>query len=399
MAMTAFRVPRPVALLAGGHFCVDIYSSMLAAFLPFLTHKLGLSLSAAGFLAGALVFSSSLSQPLYGLLADRIRHKALVALGPAIAGIFISCLGLAPNFTVLLLLLLLGGVGMAAFHPQAAALVHDTSSDNHAFNMSIFVTAGTVGFALGPVYISLVIGTFGLSSSWWAAVPGILVSILLFLYGPSPVRHHAQPRERLSDQLRGFVKPLVLLYLLVVIRSIVFSGISSFLPLYYTGQGYAPARASQFLTAFLFAGGAAGLAGGLLAGRFGGRRITAFSFISSLPLLFAFPLTQGGLSVLIGSIASALLLFTGPVNIVMAQKLVPRGASTVAALMMGFAWGTAGLFVPVVGMLNQNLGFQYTFWILAILTLPGFVLTLILPPDQLREAQPGAVRTMERVTK
>jgi FSR family fosmidomycin resistance protein-like MFS transporter len=375
------KMPRPILLLASGHFCVDLYSSMLAAFLPFLQDKLGLTLSQAGMLAGVLVFSSSLSQPIYGLLSDRVRNKMFVVLGPATAGVFISCLGLAPGIRSLFLLLLIAGVGVAAYHPQGAALTHSISQKNHAFNMSLYVTAGTVGFALGPIYITAVIQLLDLSSSYWAAIPGLLVTGLLYLYGPSPAaftHHHPVP---LREQVRGLVRPLLVLYGLVVIRSIAYSGISSFLPLYYTRHGYSAYRANQFLSVFLFAGGSAGLVGGWLADRYSGKKMLAFSFIASLPLFVGFLMTEGFVSVLFSSVGSAILLFSSPLNIVMAQKLMPRAASTVAALTMGFAWGTAGLFIPLVGSSIESFGFHASFAALILLTLPGFVLTLFLPGD------------------
>jgi len=376
------KIPKPVLLLASGHFCVDLYSSMLAAFLPFLQDKLDLTLSQAGLLVGVLVFSSSLAQPIYGLLSDRFRSKAFVVLGPALAAVFISCLGLAPGVKMLFLLLLLAGVGIASYHPQGAALTHCVSgASNHAFNMSIYVTAGTIGFALGPIYITSVIGLVGLTSTYWAAIPGLFVTLLLYLYSPSPAAFPAHQRTSLREQVRGYVRPLLVLYTLVVIRSITHSGISSFLPFYYMEHGYTAFRANQFLSIFLFTGGAAGLVGGWLADRYSGKRMMSFSFIAAFPLFLGFLVSDGLWSVFFSGLASAVLLFTSPVNIVMAQRLIPRGASTVAALTMGFAWGTAGLLIPLVGSGIEYFGFNFTFALLALLTLPGFVLTLFLPAD------------------
>ncbi len=376
------KIPKPVLLLASGHFCVDLYSSMFAAFLPFLQDKLGLSLSQAGMLAGVLVLSSSLTQPIYGLLSDRFQSKLFVVLGPALAGVFISCLGLAPGVKTLFVLLLVAGVGVAAYHPQGAALTHTVGRENHAFNMSLYVTAGTIGFALGPIYITAVIQLLGLSSTYWAAIPALLVTLLLYVYGPSPAALQSHSRVSLREQVHGLLRPLLVLYSLVVIRSIAYSGISSFLPLYYTQHGYSASRANQFLSIFLFAGGSAGLLGGWLADRYSGKRMLAFSFIASLPLFLGFLASEGFWSVVLSAVGSAVLLFSSPLNIVMAQKLMPRAASTVAALTMGFAWGTAGLFIPLVGASIESFGFQGTFAVLILLTLPGFVLTLFLPSDQ-----------------
>src|SRR5581483_7247711 len=110
-----------LGLFSAGHFFVDLYSSALGVFQPVLGEKLGLSLTQAGLLGGLMVFASSVVQPAYGYLSDRYQSRLFSGLGPAVAGIFIASLGLAPNFGWLALMVLLGGSGIAAFHPQASS--------------------------------------------------------------------------------------------------------------------------------------------------------------------------------------------------------------------------------------------------------------------------------------
>lgn len=381
------KLNRSSIALGVAHFSVDNYSCMYGAFLPFLHSRLGLSLSEAGLLGGALIFSSSLLQPLYGMLADRHRHKVFSAAGPAVAAIFLSSLGLATDFWTLLVLLVLGGAGIASFHPQGAALTTHHAGEKHAYHMSLFVTMGTVGFAVGPSYISWVIGTFGLSRSYWAAIPGVLVSLYLFSYGPSPAPRPPKHQEpRLKDSLRVYFRPLAFLYVLVVLRSMLSAVLGAFLPLFFTQTGMSPTRANHLLTLFLLAGGLAGFAGGMIAERFGARRIIALSFVLSLPLFLGFVWADGPLSILLGVAATACLLSTTPVNVVLAQKLIPHGASTISALMMGFAWGLGGLFVPVFGRMSDIAGFHTAFFLTVLLTIPGFVLSLFLPKEI--EAEP-----------
>ena len=100
----------PLILLCLGHFFIDLYSSALGAFQPLLVAKHGMSLAQAGVLGGALVFSASLAQPVYGYLSDRYRSKLFSCLAPAVAGVFICTLGMAPRFSYLLLAVLLGGI-------------------------------------------------------------------------------------------------------------------------------------------------------------------------------------------------------------------------------------------------------------------------------------------------
>ena len=390
----SFRVPRPVLSLSGGHFLIDCYSSMFGAFLPFLHQELDLSLAEAGILGGVLSFSSAFMQPVYGYLADRLRKPFFTALGPGLAGLFISAMGLAPNFWALLVMVILGGAGISAFHPQAASIVSESSARRKGFHMSVFVTTGMLGFALGPVYITTVITLVGLGSSLWAGLPGVAMSLYLILYGPTPSRaaalHHSDLLSRLKEQR----KPLLILYLLVVIRGTIQVIFVAFLPLYLTLHGYDEARAALVLSLFLLAGGSAGFMGGILSDRFGGKSILALSMIGSLPLLLAFLWTQGPISIAICILGGGVLLSTSPVNVVMAQQMVPEATSTISALLMGFAWGVGGALLPVVGFVSQTVGLQLSMTAIVLFAVPGFVLALKLPSGlgrgELTEAAPMA---------
>jgi FSR family fosmidomycin resistance protein-like MFS transporter len=144
------RLNPRLALLSFGHFTIDSYSSFFAPLLPLLVAKLGLSLTRVGLLVALSSLASSLAQPLFGLISDRMRHPWFIGFGPLTAALFISALGLAPTYGVLIALLMLGGLGVAAFHPQAASLAGEVSS-RRSMGMALFVTGGTLGFSIGPL--------------------------------------------------------------------------------------------------------------------------------------------------------------------------------------------------------------------------------------------------------
>jgi FSR family fosmidomycin resistance protein-like MFS transporter len=174
---------------------------------------------------------------------------------------------------------------------------------------------------------------------------------------------------------------MTILYLLVFVRSIVQVTFAQLIPLYlHLERGYSTASASYMLSLYLVCGAIGGFAGGHLADRLGGRRVILISMIGSTPLLALFFVGHGWISVF-GLLAGGLvLLFTIPVNVVMAQELVPGQMGTVSALMMGFAWGTAGLiFVPLTGALADVFSLHAVLTGLAAIPLLGFVLALRLP--------------------
>lgn len=360
------------------HFFIDLYSAALSAFQPFLVQAFGMSLTQAGLLGGLLVFSSSTTQPAYGYLSDRYRSRLFTALAPAVAGIFISCLGLVSSFWMMAVMVILGGAGVASFHPQGSARATLGIDQNRGRWMAVFISSGTLGLSLGPAFFTLILSRYGLAHTWWGAVPGILVTIVLLAYLPD-VEEPAEKKDTKFDwaPLMAVWRPLLILYFLVFIRSVLQITYTQFLPLYLSRErGYAVESAGWMLTAYLACGALGGFVGGNLADRFGGRAVILASMILSVPALALFFWGSGWVAAIGLALGGLTLLFTIPVNVVMAQQLVPEQAGTVSALMMGFAWGVAGMiFIPLVGWAGDRWSLHLALSALLLFPLIGAVLT------------------------
>jgi MFS transporter, FSR family, fosmidomycin resistance protein len=371
-----------LVLLALGHAAVDLYSGALGALQPLLVERYQMTLAQAGMLGGFLVFSSSVMQPVYGYWSDRLKSSTLASLGPVAAGIFISSIGLAPSYGWLVVMVLLGGAGIAAFHPQASSQAVAGVEENRGRAMAFFISAGTLGFALGPTYFSLVAGWAGLGQMYWAAIPGILIGALLLLFLPKRA-DTGHPHSPGFDwkALHAVRKPLALLYALVFLRSVVQITFNQLIPLYlHRERGYSLLKASSTLSLYLVFGAVGGFVGGHLSDRFGGRRVILFSMIGSVPFLLLFFLTRGLASEAGLMLGGLILLFTIPVNVVMAQQLVPSQSATISALMMGFAWGMSGIiFIPLTGWLSDLISMHYALMLLTVFPVLGFFLSLRLP--------------------
>ena len=117
-----------------------------------------------------------------------------------------------------------------------------------------------------------------------------------------------------------------------------------------------------------------------MADRFGGRRVILISMAGCLPFAALFFLTTGTASMIGLALTGLILLFTIPVNVVMAQELVPTQSGTVSALMMGFAWGMAGLiFIPLTGWAGDHFTLHRALGALSLFPVIGFFLAPKLP--------------------
>ncbi len=367
-------------MLCVAHFFIDLYSSALSAFQPILVERLGLSLAQAGLLGGLLVFSSSTTQPIYGYWSDRLRSRLFTALAPAVAGVFISLLGLAPSYSALIALVLLGGAGISSFHPQGSTMAAQGVTENKARWMAVFISSGTLGLAFGPTFFSTLASRWGVGSTALGMIPGLLVSAFLLWRLPQPAAPRTQSKFDWAP-IKAVWRPLLVLYLLVFIRSVVQISFTQFLPLYLSRErGMTLEGASLALSLYLASGALGGFVGGNMADRFGGRTVIVASMIFSIPFLLLFFFATGFWSMAGLAAGGLVLLFTIPVNVTMGQALAPAQSGTVSALMMGFAWGTAGMiFIPLVGRVADAFTLHAALLSLLVFPLIGFFLALRLP--------------------
>ncbi|MEJ5369084.1 MAG: MFS transporter [Bryobacteraceae bacterium] len=372
-----------LALLSLGHFFVDLYSGSLGVLQPFLVERLKLSLAQAGLLGGLLVFSSSVTQPLYGIFSDRFRTPLFSALGPAVAGLFILAGALAPSYGLALGLMAMGGAGVSAFHPQASSWAAAGMASHRARWMAVFISAGTLGIAVAPVFFREFIGKFGYERLLWAAAPGVMVSAACLALVRPPARKGKEPAGYDLTPLRNTWRTLAILYFGVFFRSAVQVVFAQFLVLYLSRErGFSLHAAAYVLTAYLAGGALGGIVGGQLSAWFGPKRVIAHSFLWSAPLMSVFFLTDSPWGIPFLVAGGLVLLFTIPVNVTVAQRLVPEQAGTVSALLMGFAWGVAGMvFVPLTGWLADRTSLHTALAALLVFPVLGWLLSGRLPED------------------
>jgi len=375
--------------LSLGHLTTDLFSVAVPTLQPVLTERFSMSLAQAGVLGGVFMFASSVLQLPFGILSDRLQSRAFSIVGPLAAGIFLSSLSWAESYGMLVALVFLGGMGVAAFHPQSTGEAARLSGERKGTGVAMFITAGTFGLACGPPYLAAIIDNFGFNRLPVAMTLAFVVCGLMFWRLPAPPPHAVSHRRIDWQALAAVRKPLLVHYFLVVVRSTVQLGVGQFLTLYLTRErGFSIETASLALALFFLAASTGSLVGGHLADRLGGVRVTQISMIASVPFLLLFLVADGWLSLTSLFIGGMVLLMTIPVNVVMAQELAPTQRGVVTSLMMGFAWGIAGIvFIPLVGWIADRTGIEAVLYGVSLLPLIGFALSFALPKDGLAAAR------------
>jgi FSR family fosmidomycin resistance protein-like MFS transporter len=363
-----------------GHFLNDCYGSFFAPILPLLIEKLSLSLAVASGLAAIPSITSSILQPLYGMASDRIQGRGFILLGPALSIVSMGLIGVAPNAVVLGVLLLLAGIGAAAFHPQAVAAAGALSGNRMGLGISIFTFGGSLGFALGPLVIIGAVQLLGLHHSYYIMLPGIVLMALLALslQVPSGTIDRKQMRS-LATALHGVQAPMALLFSIAVLREFTRLAVVTFLPIFLAMRGQSLLAGGVTLALFSLAGALGGMVGGSLSDRWGRKGVILTSGLLCVPLLHGIFHTQGVLSLVFLVLAAATLSGANSVVIAFAQELVPSRAGTASSLVMGLGWGVAGVALIGFGRLAEVITVPRALDIAVTLPLLAVVCAMALP--------------------
>ena len=371
-----------LALVTLGHFLNDCYSSFFSPILPLLIEKLSLSLAVASGLAAIPSITSSIFQPLYGMASDRIRGRLFILLGPLLSILSMGLIGIAPNAVTLGILLLLAGIGGAAFHPQAVSAAGAVSGSRKGLGISIFIFGGSLGFALGPLVIIGAVQLFGLPQSYYIMIPGFVLMLILILALQVPSgATDRQQLPSLAAAFRGIHGPMALLFSIAVIREFTRLAVVTFLPIFLAMRGQSLMAGGITLSLFSLAGALGGMIGGSLSDTWSRKGVILASGLLCVPLLHGVFHTQGTLSLIFLVLAAATLSGANSVVIASAQELVPARAGTASSLVMGLGWGVAGVALIGFGQLAEVITVPRALDIAVTLPVLAVVCAMALPKE------------------
>ncbi len=351
---------RIAAVVAVAHAMNDAYAAFVPPLLPRIMDRLGLSIALAATVAMTYSIASSLLQPLLGYLADRYGRRAFLVAGPLLSGVFVSLLGWAPSFWTLIVILALGGLGSAAFHPPGASYaVRVGEGKGGGLRYSVFSFGGSAGYAVGPLVAVALVGWLGMKGLWVAMVPAILLTPAFFIALPSGRSERpAHPPPPPAEVLRLLAGPLGVVFGVSALMAWAQRTFLTLEPIIVDQMGGSEALGAVTLSAYLAAQAAGTVAGGYLADRMDRGRLLLGLCALALPAhLAAVGLSPGSPAGLVGA---ALAGFFGmavlPPVVVTAQEILPRSAAVGSGIVMGLAWATGSVGVLATGVFADVVG-------------------------------------------
>ncbi|MFE9600640.1 MFS transporter [Streptomyces hokutonensis] len=361
---------KAITLLAVGHACVDIYQGAVAALIPFFVAERAYSYAAVSGIVLAASLLSSVAQPVFGLLTDRWAMPWILPLSTVLGGLGIALSGLTGSYALTLVFVAVSGVGVAAYHPESARVARLVSGGSHSA-MGWFSVGGNLGFAAAPLMVGGVVATGGLRLSPLLVLPALVGSVLCL-----PVLRALRKPEGGAvggtvavgvDDRASFVR----LSLSVVLRSIEFIGLSTFISLYAQqrmGGGTAAGTVALFV---LYLGGALGsVVGGSLAGRWDRVTVARWSYVLTIPAIAGTVFVPGPAFYVFVALASLALYVPFSLHVTLGQDYLPTRVGTASGITLGLTVSIGGMVTPLIGTIADATSLRTA--LAPLIVLPAF---------------------------
>ncbi len=378
-----------------GHFTVDSYVGVIPVLYPLLIGRFHLSLATVGLVSLAYGGMAAISQPLFGLIADRFGTR-FTGLALAWTAVTFAVVGFVNSFPLLVALALASGLGSGAFHPLGALDVRELlPAWRRSLGMSVYVTAGTVGVAAGPLIGILLFGAFGIHGTGWLVLPGLATGgYLLWRMRNRAAAATAAVRQAVGRQAVP-IFALAAVIGVMMSRSWTVNVFQAFTPTWYRELGYGPAFYGPLATTLVLASAVGTVGCGSLADRYGRRTVIIVTLVLTIPAVLLYTLYPGpwafGSAILIGFLAAS----TAPLLLLMAQQLMAARAGLASGLVMGLGFVTGAIGVPINGAIADAVGLQKSLMSHVLLVIVTIALAWFLPSeDQIERyaSRPEALR-------
>ena len=365
---------KAITWLSWGHLVNDSYTGFINPILPFISSNIGISMAVATLVLSIANIFSQLLQPVFGFFADNMLKRMFIFWGLILTSIFIPLMPLATNVYILLLFIILGSLGSSFYHPQSTGFVNKFagSDDNGARKMGLFISMGSIGFAVGPL-LSSYITQHDMTKMPLTSIIGLLLAGFMFKYVPKLSDIYPKPEyKKFKDSFVAIFKNKVIdnLVFISMLKSLITTSFCALLPFLWKNEmGYSPIYIGTALFFFVIAGGIASLTSRSVEVKFGTKPLLYFSMVATLPMIIIFHFTYHShpvISVIAFIVTGYTTMLAQPVTVFMGQRIMPEYKSIIAGFMNGFAWGVVAILLSAIGLCAQHFGITNVLMFLAL---------------------------------
>lgn len=351
-----------LAFLCFSHTLLHVYTELPLALLPILRNEYELSFFMVSLIVSIPRLSSLLFSVPSGLIADRFGATKIISISLTLVFISGVIILLTDSIELIVLAFSLASIASTLYHPPALSVAANILPQKFlGRGMGFHGASGTLGVALGPLTLGIVLNLFGWKYAYLVWILPILISVIVSIY--VDLRFHSEinikrdfegdghSHGKSNNSLREVLGGVFLLFLIILLfTNAAGSSISTYITSYFTYErGFDPALASIIFGLSPLMGLISNLAGGIVCDKLGVR----YSYMLVLLLL-------------ISSVAG---IFLSPINSIMvlfyliygfsSSMSMPVTSSIVARLVKPEYRGTAyslefipmnlvGIFMPIL---------------------------------------------------
>lgn len=374
--------PKAISTFSLSHFLNDLVTTgMVPALVVLYKQAFQLTYTQGTMIVLVSYLTSSITQPLFGILTDKKPKVWFYPLGVFLSVAGLALTGIAPSFLWLLLFVAISGFGSGIFHPEASRGTHLAAGDHKGFSQALFQVGGNAGQAFGPLMIPLFLIFTGIEGLIWL-LPVAFLSLLITVPYVPWLKENAQKMKKSAQKLMGRNRPFAatLLVVIITLRSFCQVGVVIFLPFYLTDMSLAKVEVMNFL--YVGAGALGTLIGGMISDRIGLKRILVGSMALATPFSLIFASLEGVWAIIVLFLFGFFVLSSFSVTVVYMQRLLPQNVALASGLSIGFGVGAGGIGSIIMGGLSDLFGVETVFILLSLLPLIGAMLSLFLPGDR-----------------
>lgn len=375
-----------ISLSAISHFVIDLYPSFIVGIIPLIVIKFNLSIFQVSVLSAVTLIANSLTQPIFGFLSDRNGIKNYMTYGLLSAAVFLSLSAVAPNYYIILILLFLGNIGVSAFHPPSAAIGAEYRGRKKGFGNSLIALGGNAGYATGSLFFILIIDRIGIKYSPLAMIPGIIVTIFLFKvlasYRNTAADSESDLKEKSFARFRLKKEKILHIFLIWIAsfsRDVLWVGLLTFMPLYFSKNNVSIINISIILLAFGLLGGIGGVFSSFFADRLKRNILIQIAYTIMVPMVFFIFKSSIPVSIGLFVLSGFFLISSVPLCISMSHEIFPKHLSLASSLVMGLSSGSAGIAIMFLGKLADIIGIEKTIHFILILPVAAIIAMFFMP--------------------
>lgn len=374
--------PKALYTYSGTHFLNDLVTTgMIPALVVMYKEAFSLTYTESTLIVLVSYLTSSISQPLFGMISDRKPRVWFFALGLFLSVAGLALTGIAPNLFWLLFFIGISGLGSGIFHPEASRGTHFAAGNKKGLAQSIFQVGGNAGQAFGPLMIPLFLVYTGIEGLIWLlpiAFLSLFLTVPLLKWMKTSVQNYQVKKKELPGE--NHIWGSILLIVVILLRSWCQVGVVIFLPFYLSHLTLQQSEILNFI--FVGAGALGTFFGGVLADKIGMKRLMVSSMMIATPFALLFPHVEGWLMVIVLLLFGFSVLSSFSVSVIYMQMLLPKNLALASGLSIGFGIGAGGIGSVLLGGVSDLIGVSTVFTILSVLPLIGAILAIFLPNEK-----------------